>query len=400
MQPPSPPYHAPFNDLAGSDVHEGQVDFVLKVEQVRGLLVKLNADAGVLSLAHNFAWITGGGRNHIFQATEGGVGSIYIDATRVVLITNNIEGHRLKLEELSGLDLEVFEEPWHMCQSVQAVATSIANGSSVQFDTDGSFDNALAPLRQALTPLDIRRFRQLGHDCTVHTHVRPGLTEWAIGAAISQACVARGIDMVFLLKAADDRVDAIRHPLPTTNVLHHKAMLVLCDTRIPDDLRKRHDAVTFVDAAALAATAAPLAISGYVFRAIQAAYTSTGFANEYTLHHQGGGTGYKSREWKATPTSEVGAARVFPVEIGQVCTGLVCVSRMASLQTKRFYWNPSIAGTKSEDTVLLVEGGGRIEVLTADGDWPQVRHTMGEITYSRPDILHIQVDAAGNPLPK
>ncbi|RHY49727.1 hypothetical protein DYB38_009600 [Aphanomyces astaci] len=359
MQPPSPPYHAPFNDLAGSDVHERQADFVLKVEQVyepkRGLLVKLNADAGVLSLAHNFAWITGGGRNHIFQATE--VGSIYIDATRVVLITNNIEGHRLQLEELSGLDLEVLR---HSQLFVQAVATSIANGSSVQFDTDGSFDNALAPLRQALTPLDIRRFRQLGHDCSSilshvsRTHVRPGLTEWAIGAAISQACVGRGIDVVVLLVAADDRVDAIRHPLPTTNVLRHKAMLVLCggrggliasltrmvyfsqDTRIPDDLRKRHDAVTFVDAAALAATAAPLATSG-----------DDGIA-----------------------------------------------------PNQAFAWNPSIAGTKSEDTVLLVEGGGRIEVLTADGDWPQVRHTMGGITYSRPDVLHIQVDAAGNPLPK
>ncbi|RQM19901.1 hypothetical protein B5M09_013996 [Aphanomyces astaci] len=207
-----------------------------------------------------------------------------------------------------------------MCQSVQAVATSIANGSSVQFDTDGSFDNALAPLRQALTPLDIRRFRQLGHDCSYilshvsRTHVRPGLTEWAIGAAISQACVARGIDMVFLLKAADDRVDAIRHPLPTTNVLHHKAMLVLCGRR--------------------------------------------------------GGL-------------------------------IASLTRMDGITPNQaFYWNPSIAGTKSEDTVLLVEGGGRIEVLTADGDWPQVRHTMGEITYSLPDVLHIQVDAAGNPLPK
>ncbi|ETV63663.1 hypothetical protein H257_19404 [Aphanomyces astaci] len=129
------------------------------------------------------------------------------------------------------------------------------------------------------------------------------------------------------------------------------------DTRIPDDLRKRHDAVTFVDAAALAATAAPLATSGDVFRAIQAAYTSTGFANEWTLHHQGGGTGYKSREWKAIPTLEDGIA-----------------------PNLAFAWNPSIAGTKSEDTVLLVEGGGRIEVLTADGDLPQVRHTMGGIT--------------------
>ncbi|ETW05876.1 hypothetical protein, variant [Aphanomyces invadans] len=324
---PSPPYYAAFMD--GSAAHDRQQDFLLKVHRVRALLVTLNAAAGVLSLAHNFAWITGGGRSHIFHASEGGVGSIYVDATHVVLITNNIEAKRLLNEELSGLDLQVFEEPWQNAQNVHTVASTFAEGGVVLLDMDSAFDNALAPLRQVLTPLDIRRYRQLGRDCSAvlsnvsRSIARPGLSEWAIAAAISQAAVAKGIDVVVLLVAADDRVDAIRHPLPTTKIIQNKVMLVLCGRRggliasltrlvhfsqevaIPEDLRQRHDAVTFVDAMALSATASPSASSSNVFRAMQGAYAVKGFANEWTFHHQGGSTGYKSREWKASPTSTV-----------------------------------------------------------------------------------------------
>lgn len=82
----------------------------------------------MLSLAHNFAWITNGARSFINTATEGkrarasdglaavgtdgsiwigGVGSIYVDATRVVVVTNKIEGHRLLNEEMIGLQSEI-----------------------------------------------------------------------------------------------------------------------------------------------------------------------------------------------------------------------------------------------------------------------------------------------------
>jgi hypothetical protein len=42
-------------------------------------------------------------------------------------------------------------------------------------------------------------------------------------------------------------------------------------------------------------------------------------------------------------------------------------------------WNPSIAGTKSEDTILSADSAGAPEILTAMSDWPMLG--------SRPDIL-------------
>ncbi|CAK4078884.1 unnamed protein product [Aphanomyces euteiches] len=383
---PSPPYYAPFHEEPTGRA----ADFELKLKKLRALLTELKANAGVLSLANNFAWLTGGGRNHIFQATEGGVGSIYVDRSRAVLVANNIEGHRFLNEELAGLPLEILEASWYEAKSVQTAAATLSSGGSVLFDTDPSFDSALCTLRQDLSPFDIERYRLLGKDCSAvlsqvaHT-VRPGLTEWEIGAAIAQRCVTLAIDVVVLLIAADDRADTIRHPLPTTKKVVNKVMLVLCgrrgglianltrmvhvssDSTIPADLRRRHDAVTYVDAASLAATRIGVSAAD-VLRAIQDAYASQGFPNEWTLHHQGGVSGYKGREWLATPSTTT------PIKAFHA-----------------YAWNPSIAGTKSEDTILLHENG-EVEILTkATDEWPLVRHTINGKEYARPDILHIQV---------
>ena len=57
----------------------------------------------------------------------------------------------------------------------------------------------------------------------------------------------------------------------------------------------------------------------------------------WRLHHQGGPTGYASREVIATPHTAV------PIEVGQA-----------------FAWNPSITGAKSEETFVLTETGPEV----------------------------------------
>ena len=75
------------------------------------------------------------------------------------------------------------------------------------------------------------------------------------------------------------------------------------------------------------------------------AYARVGFPDEWRWHLQGGLTGYEPREVLATPTSgEIIAA-------GQALA-----------------WNPTIAGAKVEDTILV--GAESNEILTRTSLWP------------------------------
>ena len=68
-------------------------------------------------------------------------------------------------------------------------------------------------------------------------------------------------------------------------------------------------------------------------------------AEDIALHHQGGSTGYAGRDARVTDQTP----------------GVV-------QPDQAFAWNPSITGTKVEDTVVAGDGG--VEVLTADPQWP------------------------------
>ena len=82
-----------------------------------------------------------------------------------------------------------------------------------------------------------------------------------------------------------------------------------------------------------------------LFETATRAYDRAGFAGEEVRHHQGGATGYRSREWLAHPASE---------------------ERVDTVQA--FAWNPSVTGTKVEDTALLTADG--IEPITHSPGWP------------------------------
>ena len=50
-----------------------------------------------------------------------------------------------------------------------------------------------------------------------------------------------------------------------------------------------------------------------------------------------------------------------------------------------FAWNPSITGTKSEDTIICRADGP--QVMAAQTDWPMIEAQWNGQTMSRPDIL-------------
>ena len=50
-----------------------------------------------------------------------------------------------------------------------------------------------------------------------------------------------------------------------------------------------------------------------------------------------------------------------------------------------FAWNPSITGTKSEDTILVKEDG--FENMTEISGWPEIKVELDNQVISRPAIL-------------
>jgi Xaa-Pro aminopeptidase len=102
------------------------------------------------------------------------------------------------------------------------------------------------------------------------------------------------------------------------------------------DLAGRIDAVAAVQAAMHDATR-PGATLGDVVAVARSAYASAGFPDEWRDHHQGGSIGYQARERVALPGDQT------LIEPGMA-----------------FAWNPSIAGAKAEDTIVLIDGTARM----------------------------------------
>lgn len=319
----------------------------------------------------NVAWIADGADVHCDDASELGVASIVWTPNRRSVITDSIEAARLREEEFAS-DWEFDVADWWRPDAGELPAPY--RGLNLVCDYP---DDCLTDLRTPLTDDEIDRYRELGRDSAealdvIMKSIEPGDAECEVGGRLTWVLRARGIHAPVVLIAADDRLRAYRHPIPTDHRVEKTMMVALCARRhglivsltrlvhfgaLPGDLRKRHDAVCAVDVA-LHAASAPGARWCDAFAAAVRAYASTGYPDEWKLHHQGGPMGYQARDFKATP------------------------DRTDTIRARQAVgWNPSITGTKSEDTIF-VPASGATEVLTGMDDWPMCANHP-----TRPDIL-------------
>jgi antitoxin VapB len=182
-----------------------------------------------------------------------------------------------------------------------------------------------------------------------------------------------------LLVAADDRIMKYRHPIPTDAKVKRAVMVVVCARRwglvcsatrlvhfgkMPPELVRKHWAAVYVDGAFISNTVMGMPFVE-IFRKAQAVYAARGYADEWQLHHQGGPTGYIEREYTVNPSTPPDAK----VEAGMAVA-----------------WNPSITGTKSEDTIIVTPKGP--EIISTSPGWPMLTVTTdGKKTIRRPDWL-------------
>lgn len=359
-------------------------EWAIKRARIDALLAQHNLNGVLLTRCANISWMSCGGQAHVGLNSESAVANILCTRTGDYLITNRIEMPRMRAEVIGNLPLEPLEFNWFEPATRDALVDQLCGAGLWGSDTAGAPHNMAGPLtalRIELTDAEQQRFREHGL-ATGHAlenaarMVRPGMTEMEIAGVLSAHVYAAGATPVVALIAADDRIQRYRHPAPTQQRVERTAMLVVCARKyglivsatrlvtfggISEDLIRRTEACAAVDAHAWHASQ-PGRTLGAAFGDICAAYAHQGYTDEWHLHHQGGVTAYENREVQARPDS------THLIQVGQA-----------------FAWNPSITGTKSEDTMILTTKGA--ESITRTSNWPMIDITIDGTLYQRPGIL-------------
>jgi Xaa-Pro aminopeptidase len=362
-----------------------------KLERLIRVIVDQGLAGVLINTQPNFAWLSAGGSNAVDSSREAGVGTLFVrrDGRKFVL-ANRIELTRLMTEQLEGQEYEPIDFGWEEEKANSCLVADISRSLADKELPLGSdtacgpsvrvIDREIARARYRLTSAEADRFRLLGREAgeavgKMARSLVPGLTEREVARRAVDSLAAIGAESVVTLVAADERLRLFRHPTPTDLCWDKTVMIVVCArrggliaslTRIvcagaaPEDIRDRTRMAAGVKARLLAATK-PGASGADLYEVAARAYCDAGFPGEEHLHHQGGAAGYRTRDWVAHPASTE------RVQDGQA-----------------FAWNPSITGSKVEETCLACAGG--IEIITTTPGWPAIE-TEGK--YLLPDVLSL-----------
>ncbi|MGH3145075.1 MAG: M24 family metallopeptidase [Rubrobacter sp.] len=327
-------------------------------ESLRELMDSRGVEALLLNRPANFAWYTGGADNRVDRGDPAGVASILLTQDDVYVLTDNIEAPRMRDEQTP--EMEIAEHPWH--GGPAGLLGELAGGDVGSDMPDGpgpDLSADVAPLRYILDGAATEAYRRLGSDTSramaeVAGSLTPETDELEAAAELSAACLARGMFTPVLLAASKERLARYRHPIPRGGPMGRQAMLVVCAergglfaslTRIvdfespdPETVRRQEASYEILRRMREEATR-PGRTLAEAFADCRRFYAEEGFPDGWRYHHQGGMTGYASREVIATPDTDQ------EIQAGQA-----------------FAWNPSLEGAKSEETFVLGEDGP--EVLT------------------------------------
>lgn len=338
-----------------------------KIATVRKML-KLQNLAGVrLRGSDWFAWATGGGSNVVLLTTDSGIAEILITPDEAWVLTNTIEAERLNAEELKPA-YTLWQGAWHRPEDRDSMVRELTHAGLVASDRPGLKEMPLPPelitAKRCLLPEEIERYRTLGRDAAeamteTLADAREGWTGYELAARGAAALWRRGIHPALVLVGDARRLPLYRHPTASQDLLGDRAMLVFCARRhglfanlsrlvyfrepSAHEFRMKYD-LAAIEAEIFEATRAGVSLA-QVFQAMRTAYAKFGYPDEMDRHHQGGPTGYLSREEIALPHADSTLERGMAVA-----------------------WNPSLAGAKMEDTVLISDDG--LEILTVDPLWP------------------------------
>jgi Xaa-Pro aminopeptidase len=247
----------------------------------------------------------------------------------------------------------------------------------------GVLTEDIARLRYSLTPEEVERYRWLGERVSMGLEktmmaTRRGEKESEVVGRLCGELWKDRIDPIMLMSAAAARVADFRHPIPTERKVEKYLMvsvnarkwgLIVSLTRflhfgkLPETLRQTYLSNVEIDCVFMAATRPGVPARDVLAQGIEA-YRIRGFPDEWKLHHQGGSIGYTGRDYRTNfQTPDV------------------------VQEYQAFTWNPSITGTKSEDTILATRQGP--EPITRPILYPSMALEVAGMSFARPVILEL-----------
>ncbi len=336
-----------------------------------------------LATTNNYGWVTGTD-NRINTGHPVGVAAVRYDGTAPTILTANIEADRIR-SEVGEIAVEEFD--WYDTTLADAIEARTEGPAAADFPVPGLEEVDLSDVRQPLDSAAIEEYRALGRETaavleSVCRTLTPTQTEREVASTLTGRLTKRAMTVPVCLVGGARRLQRHRHFRPTDEQLGSYAIASVCTRRHglvisatrtvafdpPAWLQDRHHAAARVHTTAVRATHHVASEDGTardVFSAIQDAYDAVGYPDEWQRHHQGGAAGYASREWIATPELE------------------------RNVMTPMGYaWNPSVQGTKCEETVLV--GDGDVEILTSTGEWPTT--TTEPVGTHQPIDCHVPLD--------
>jgi len=362
-------------------------EFLAKLARVRQWLAAGNKEAAVFSRRENYRWLACGCDNTVDRDDAWSPADVVVTMDEVYLAAPRNEMARHLEEDGWGtrarpIVYSWWEDRFAFLRSVFPPERTVADSAGTGFAAAG---RALAELRYELHEQEIGRYRLLGAQAVaVHEEVLGGLaagvSEQEAAARLAGALAARGLRPVVVLVGADDRLKRYPHPVPTAALFQERLLvstcvekwgLVLSSTYLLVTAagyrrwNEKHRRITGCLARMIAETRPGLGVGAFV-ELMKESLAGGETAPDWAAHHQGGATGYRTRDYLAWPGSTE------TIRAGQA-----------------FAWNPYCAGMKQEGTFVTAngEGGGPV-LLNCPRTWPSLTVKVGK-EYSFFDLLTV-----------
>ncbi len=354
-----------------------------KESRLRTALAEWGYDSAIITRRSNFAWLTCGGDAVSSRVSHTSPVYLVITPAKKYAVGYVMDLPWTMESALSGLDYEGIALPT-FGKTPEQMALELAGGRAAADDSFlgvADIHARIVRLHEPYTPEEMGRYRQLAAQCSeiqmqLAQWVEPGMTERHVLARMWQLYLERGIEGHYMFVGSDDRLKRFRHPVPSDKAIEKVVMLApavakwgllistsrtICFGRPSEELRRRFDAMSTIQATLLARTEFGTPLTS-LFDLIMEMFGRVGYPEERTNHFHGGPVGY----WAGY------AQRMQDPEE-------VVKPNMA------FLYYLTVAGVHTEELMLVDEQGA--EFVTVGAGWPTLDIAVEGRTISVPDIL-------------